>query len=490
MCILCANMSPAGLAAPRCVRLWVEEPSSSCPDAPNPHGLNKVPWQAGEQVYWLEMTSPTFDNVLEEIDRVLERGYGYRMLVGATGEGTRMLRNDPDEPLPLGEMVPLYSDRDVRIWWSTNTPNEPMDLLFYGHRETADEDGTPSPVNLFFSPRNSRGPPPGESQSDDDDSSDGMNPESSAMAAKRATTSARTRTRNSMKKTGTVWRSGPADADEPGSDSDGFSVVSANPASTAIPASPPNSIPPPGKQSSYPPANLNSRALRPNQQTERQTERETNIKKVPELATWTSVNGNGKRGLTAMTGAYERNRPADPAEPPRKTVRAVPTIDPTIVVEEERPHRKANQSQLPTERHSPPDSPPPFASNISDDLAAAASEQILVEASAQHLVMLASGVRQHSDPAVTQVRTPERDHYPSNPHPDDVHADIPVLEAVQESNPSAPSPANESRSGSPTPGKLQLQLPGLLSPILAAGFPTVPAETHVWSPLRSVSVVA
>src|SRR5205807_3411379 len=264
----------------------------------------------------------TFDNVLEEIDSVLERGYGYRMLVGATGEGTRMLRKDPDELLPLGEMVPLYSDWDVHIWWSTNTLNEPMDLLFYGHRETADEDGTPSPVNLFFSPRNSRGPPPGESQSDDDESSDGMNPESSAMAAKRATTSASTRTRNTMKKTGTVRRSGPADADEPGSDSDSFSVVSANPASTAIPASPLNSIPPPGKQSSYPPANLNSRALRPNQQTERQTERETNIKKVPELATWTSVNGNGKRGLIAMTGAYERNRPADPTEPLRKTVRA------------------------------------------------------------------------------------------------------------------------------------------------------------------------
>src|SRR5205807_3490106 len=229
MCILCANMSPAGLAAPRCVRLWVEEPSSSRPDAPNPRGLNKVPWQAGEQVYWLEMTSPTFDNVLEEIDRVLERGYGYRMLVGAMGEGTRMLRNNPNKLLPLGEMVPLYSDWDVRIWWSINTPNELMDLLFYGHRETADEDGTPSPVNLFFSPRNSRGPPPEELQSDDDDSSDGMNPELSAMVAKRATTSARTRTRNSMKKTGTVRCSGPADADEPGSDSDSFSIVSASP---------------------------------------------------------------------------------------------------------------------------------------------------------------------------------------------------------------------------------------------------------------------
>ena len=177
-------MSPTGLAGPRSVRLWIEELSSSHPDAPKPPGLDKVPWQAGEQVYWLEITEPTFNNVLEEIDTVLERGYGYRVLVGATREGTRMLQNDPDEPLPLGEMVPLHSDRDVRIWWSTNTQNEPMDLLFYGHRATANEAGTPSPVSFFFSRSNNRGPPPDEPQSNDDGSDDGMNSESSATAAK------------------------------------------------------------------------------------------------------------------------------------------------------------------------------------------------------------------------------------------------------------------------------------------------------------------
>jgi len=61
------------------------------------------------------MAEGTFNNVLEQIDRVLEGGYGYRVLVGATREGTRMVRNDPDERLPLSEMVPLLSDRDVRI---------------------------------------------------------------------------------------------------------------------------------------------------------------------------------------------------------------------------------------------------------------------------------------------------------------------------------------------------------------------------------------
>ena len=151
ICILYAHMSPAGLAGPRRVRLWIEEPSSSRSGAPNPPGLDKIPWLTGEQVYWLEMAEPTFDNVLEEIDRVLERGYRYRVLVAATREGTRMLQHDPDEPLPLGEMVPLLSDQDVRIWWSTNTVNEPMDPRFYGHCQTADEDETPSPVSLSFS---------------------------------------------------------------------------------------------------------------------------------------------------------------------------------------------------------------------------------------------------------------------------------------------------------------------------------------------------
>jgi len=160
VCILYANMSPAGLACPSSVRLWIEEPSSLRPGAPNPPGLDKVPGQTGKLVYWLEMAEPTFHNVLQAIDRVLECGYRYRVLVGATREGTRMLRNDPDKPLPLGEMVLHLSHWDIRIWRSMNTLNEPMDLLFYGHCQTADEDDIPSPVSLSFSRRNNTGPSP------------------------------------------------------------------------------------------------------------------------------------------------------------------------------------------------------------------------------------------------------------------------------------------------------------------------------------------
>jgi len=297
------------------------------------------------------------------IDRVLEHGYGYRVLVGATRECARMLWNDPDEPLLLGEMGPLRSDRDVGIWWSTNMRNEPMDLPFYGHRQTADEAETPSPASLSFSRRNNRGPSPDKLQSSDDDSSeDSMNPESSAAAAKCSTRSTKT---NSMKKTRMVQCRGLADVDEPVSDDDCFSVVSADPARAAMRASPPNSMPSHSKESSYPLANLNHRALRPSQQTRR----ETNIKQVSELATST-VNNNGKRDRTVIAESDVPNRLDNSVEPPRKIVRTVPTIHPTIRVEQERPHREANQSPLSTVRLSPPNRPPPFASNLSDDLVA------------------------------------------------------------------------------------------------------------------------
>jgi len=111
-----ANMGSVALATPLCVLLWVEEPSLTHPEAQNPPGLDKIPWQGNEQVCWLEMNEPLYDNILSEIVRVLERGYQYSLVIGATREGTHLLRSDLDEPLPLAAMVAIQSERDVRIW--------------------------------------------------------------------------------------------------------------------------------------------------------------------------------------------------------------------------------------------------------------------------------------------------------------------------------------------------------------------------------------
>jgi len=115
--------------------------------------MDKIQWQTHEHVYWIELTEPTLVNLLAGIDRILSCGFGYRMLVGATGQGTRLLQDDPEEPLRLAEMIRITNSRHVRIWWSLNPPSEPLDLLFRAHRSTNTEDSTPAPGDLRFDTR-------------------------------------------------------------------------------------------------------------------------------------------------------------------------------------------------------------------------------------------------------------------------------------------------------------------------------------------------
>jgi len=147
-----ANMAPQGLAGPRYVPLWIEEASVIRQADPLPAGLEQVVWQAGGHVYWFEMTEPTLQNVRDCIDSVLERGHGYRALVGATKQGTGLLHEDPVQPLPLAEMIAISTEVHVRTWWSMNMQSEPMDMLFYGHRIQG-ENGTPAPVGFNFASR-------------------------------------------------------------------------------------------------------------------------------------------------------------------------------------------------------------------------------------------------------------------------------------------------------------------------------------------------
>jgi len=140
-------MAPAGLVGPRSMHLSIDQPSVVHPDSPLPAGLDKIQWQTHRHVYWMEMTEPTMRNLFVCIDRVLARGYRYRLLLGVTRQATRMLLDDPEEPLPVAEMISIGNSSHVRIWWSINSPSEPMDLLFCGHH-TRGGDGTPPPAPL------------------------------------------------------------------------------------------------------------------------------------------------------------------------------------------------------------------------------------------------------------------------------------------------------------------------------------------------------
>ena len=179
-------MAPVGLVSPCSVRLWIDPPSVVRPDSPRTAGLDKIPWQTHEHVYWMEMTEPTMRNLFVYIDRVIARGYGYRLLVGGTRHCTHMLLDDPEEPLPIAEMISIRNSRHVRMWWSMNSPSEPMDLLFCGHR-TSGEDGTPPSGAVNFGPRDNWGQSPNPSVHSDELDSDGHRPKSSAAAGKRIT---------------------------------------------------------------------------------------------------------------------------------------------------------------------------------------------------------------------------------------------------------------------------------------------------------------
>jgi len=78
--------------------------------------MDKIHWPSRGHVYWMELTERTFPNLLAGIDKTMAPGVGFRMLIGTTRQGTRLLQDDPEEPLPLAKMIRITNSRLVRIW--------------------------------------------------------------------------------------------------------------------------------------------------------------------------------------------------------------------------------------------------------------------------------------------------------------------------------------------------------------------------------------
>jgi len=280
----------------------------------------------------MELTEPTFLNLVVGIDKTMAPGVGFRRLIGATRQGTRLLQDDPEEPLPLAEMIRITNSRLFRIWWSLNPPSKPMDLLLCCHRSNDTEDSTPSRHEIRFTLPDNRGPPPDASDdrsvgSDDGQSSFGHQPESSSAAAKRTTSTRPPRTGNTTTKTGPTHRINWADVGE------------SEPESSCT-------------QPSVPRANLGTRILR----SSRQGERETDLKK----ASRTPANNSGKRNLAVMQKADEPYGSDGSPEPQRKVARPVGAIDSGIEVEPDTRDGEHNLSWQLADRSSPTNSPSPF----------------------------------------------------------------------------------------------------------------------------------
>ena len=408
----------------------------------------------------MELTEPTFPNLLAGIDKAMAPGGGFRILIVATRQGTRLLQDDPEELLPLAEMIRITNSRLVRIWWSLNPPSEPIDLLFCCHRSNDTEDSTPPPGEIRFAPRDNWGTSPytsddGSACSTIGHSSDRHQPESSAAAAKRTTSSRTPRSGNTTKKTRRTHRINWAH------------VGKSEPESS-------------GTQASVPRANLGTRVLR----SSRQGERETDLKKASRMP----ANNSGKCNLAVIQESDEPYGSDGSPEPLSKVARQVGAIDADIEVQPDTRDGKHNLSRQLADRPSPTNSPSPFTPNPSHDHASAATELAEVRRSAAHLVMLALDAEQPVNRLATQVDTPGRSHSPSDPRTGDVCADIPMAEEVgQQLRLPADSPTDSSAYS--TPGKFRLRLPGFSS-ILLARSATVPAEMGVRSPLKPVSVLA
>jgi len=72
-----------------------------------------------------------------------------RYLIGTTGEGAARLRQDPEDPLPLHQLIFLNGDDDIRVWFLTKSGQDPLDLIVIESRpkDCEDLDETSEPPN-------------------------------------------------------------------------------------------------------------------------------------------------------------------------------------------------------------------------------------------------------------------------------------------------------------------------------------------------------
>ena len=63
------------------------------------------------------------------------------------GEGATRLHQDPEEPLPLRQLIFWNGDEDICAWFLANNGHDPLDLMVLESRSVdgEDPDETPEP---------------------------------------------------------------------------------------------------------------------------------------------------------------------------------------------------------------------------------------------------------------------------------------------------------------------------------------------------------
>jgi len=139
------------LFSPRAVRIHIVC-RSGAPAAPDP--VLGHPWcerDSDRGIAWGVLATPRITHRLRVIreqdveDEIRCPWY----LIGATGEGAARLDQDPEDPLPLRQFIFLNRDDDIRVWFLTNSGQDPLDLMVIESptEDSEDLDATPEPPN-------------------------------------------------------------------------------------------------------------------------------------------------------------------------------------------------------------------------------------------------------------------------------------------------------------------------------------------------------
>ena len=141
--------------SPRAVRIHIVR-RTGAPAAQ--HAFLDHPWcvrDSDRGIAWAVLATPSIRDLLRVVrgQDVEEEINCPRYLIGATGEGATKLPQDPEDPLPLRQLIFLNRDDDIRAWLLANNGQDPLDLMVLESRPEYGDDLDEKPE-----PRNGREP--------------------------------------------------------------------------------------------------------------------------------------------------------------------------------------------------------------------------------------------------------------------------------------------------------------------------------------------
>jgi len=137
--------------SPRALRMHIIRRAGALPTVHPFLGHSCFVKDSDRGIAWGVLTTPSIMDLLRVVraQDVEEEIRCPRYLIGATGEGAAMLRQKPDDPLPLRQLIFLNRNDDIRAWFLAKKGHDPLDqMVLESRREDGEDlDETPEPPN-------------------------------------------------------------------------------------------------------------------------------------------------------------------------------------------------------------------------------------------------------------------------------------------------------------------------------------------------------